>query len=120
MQCDWLTSAHVIHLHTFYTHTRLRFIHMFKYRQIPAFFVYFRLFYITFQIQIEKSIDVVLGIQTRMISADRSSDLWRPPTLYTHVIRIHTRYIYTCNSIHTFYTRYIYTCNGHTYILYMF
>ena len=44
-------------------------------------FVYFRSFLITTSIQIEKSIDGVLGIQTqgrRMVGADETTELWRP------------------------------------------
>ena len=46
---------------------------------IPAFFVYFRPFHITIELQIEKSIDVVLGIRFRgcmMEGADRTTELW--------------------------------------------
>ena len=44
--------------------------------------VYFRSFLITISIQIEKSIDGVLGIQTRgrrMVGTDETTELWRPP-----------------------------------------
>ena len=44
-------------------------------------FVYFRSF-LTISIQIEKSIDGVLGIRTRgrkMVGADETTELWRPP-----------------------------------------
>ena len=43
-------------------------------------FVYFRYSHITIQLQIEKSVDVVLGIQTwgrKMIGANGSTELWR-------------------------------------------
>ena len=42
----------------------------------------FRLFHITIQLQIEKSIDGVLGIRTggrKMVGADETMELWRPP-----------------------------------------
>ena len=46
-------------------------------------FVYFRPFFITISlIQTEKSVDGVLGIQTRgprMVGADITTELWRPP-----------------------------------------
>ena len=47
-------------------------------------FVYNRLFHITIQLQIEISLDIVLGIRTRglrMVGADGSIELWRPPNL---------------------------------------
>ena len=48
-------------------------------------FVYFRHFLDTISIiQIEKSVDEVLGIQTRgrrMVGADETTELWRPPIL---------------------------------------
>ena len=42
----------------------------------------FRSFHVTISIQIEKSIDGVLGIQTRgsrMVGIDETTELWRPP-----------------------------------------
>ena len=45
-------------------------------------FVYFRHFLITISMQIEKSIDGVLGIRTRglrMVGTDETMELWRPP-----------------------------------------
>ena len=51
--------------------------------QSRPLFVYFRYFLITISIiQIEKSIDGVLGIQTqghRMVGTDETTELWRPP-----------------------------------------
>ena len=50
--------------------------------QSGLIFVYFRSFLITISIQIEKSIDGVLGIRTwghRMVGADETTELWRPP-----------------------------------------
>ena len=50
--------------------------------------VYFRSFLIPITIsiiQIEKSIDGVLGIRTRgcrMVGEDETTELWRPPLLY--------------------------------------
>ena len=49
--------------------------------QSRPLFVYFRSF-LTISIQIEKSIDGVLGIRTqgcRMVGADETTELWRPP-----------------------------------------
>ena len=43
---------------------------------------YFRSFLVTISIQIEKSIDGVLGIRTRgrrMVGTDKTTELWRPP-----------------------------------------
>ena len=52
--------------------------------QSRPLFVYFRYFLDTISIiQIEKSVDGVLGIQTwgcRMVGADETTELWRPPT----------------------------------------
>ena len=51
--------------------------------QSRPLFVYFRPFHITNQLQIDKSIDGVLGIRTwgrRMEGADETTELWRPPT----------------------------------------
>ena len=42
----------------------------------------FRHFHITIQLQIEKSIDGVLGIRTRghtMVGTEETTELWRPP-----------------------------------------
>ena len=50
--------------------------------QSRPLFVYFRPFHITNQLQIDKSIDGVLGIRTRgrrMEGADETTELWRPP-----------------------------------------
>ena len=48
----------------------------------PLFVFYFRSFLVTISIQIEKSKDGVLGIRTRgrrMVGADKTTELWRPP-----------------------------------------
>ena len=49
-------------------------------------FVYIYPFLITISIiQIEKSIDAVLGIRTwglGMVGADETTELWRPPTIF--------------------------------------
>ena len=53
--------------------------------QSRPLFVYFRSFRIIISIQIEKSIDGVLGIRTRgrrMVGADETTELWRPPPLW--------------------------------------
>ena len=53
--------------------------------QSRPLFVYFLPFHITNQLQIDKSIDGVLGIQTRgrrMEGADETTELWRPPLFY--------------------------------------
>ena len=51
--------------------------------QSRPLFVYFRYFFDTISIiQIEKSLDGVLGIRTwgrRMVGADETAELWRPP-----------------------------------------
>ena len=49
--------------------------------QSRPLFVYFHSFLVTISIQIEKSIDGVLGIRTRgrrMVGADKTTELWRP------------------------------------------
>ena len=48
--------------------------------------VYFCSFLVTISIHIEKSIDGVLGPQTRghrMVGADKTTELWRPPNQYS-------------------------------------
>ena len=53
-----------------------------KMGQSRPLFVYFRSFLITILIQIEKSVDGVLGIQTqghRMVGAEETTELWRSP-----------------------------------------
>ena len=48
----------------------------------PLFRFYFCPFHTTNQLQIEKSVDGVLGIRTRgrnMVGADETTELWRPP-----------------------------------------
>ena len=53
--------------------------------QSRPLFVYFRSFLIIISIQIEKSIDDVLGIQTRgrrMVGVDKTTELWRPHEIY--------------------------------------
>ena len=58
----------------------------FKMGQSLPLFVYFRYFLDTFSIiQIEKSVDGVLGIRTRgcrMVGADKTTELWRPPKTF--------------------------------------
>jgi len=47
-------------------------------------FVYFHSFLVTISIQIEKSVDSVLGIRTRgrrMVDTDETTELWRPPIM---------------------------------------
>ena len=54
-------------------------------------FVYFRSFLVTISIQIEKSIDGVLGIQARgrrMVDADETMELWRPPQLFLNLLLV--------------------------------
>ena len=51
-----------------------------------AYNFFFRSFRVTISIQIEKSIDGVLGIRTRgrrIIGADETTELWRPPLFKT-------------------------------------
>ena len=61
-----------------------------KIGQFGPLFVYFCSFLITISIQIEKSIDGVLGIQTRgrrMVGADKTTELWRPPSqLFVYIV----------------------------------
>ena len=65
--------------------------------QFRPLFVYFRPFLITIsRIQIEKSIDGVLGNQThgcQMVGADKNTELWRPPNCFfipsTHLLHRH-------------------------------
>ena len=52
-----------------------------KWANPGLFFVYFHSFLITISIQIEKSIDGVLGIRTwghMMVGADETTELWWP------------------------------------------
>ena len=52
--------------------------------QSRPLFVYFCSFLVTISIQIEKSVDGVLGIQTRgrrMVGTDETTELWRPPNV---------------------------------------
>ena len=54
----------------------------FKNGPIPASFRLFRSFLVTISIQIEKSLDSVLGIWAqgcKMLGADQTTELWRPP-----------------------------------------
>ena len=53
-----------------------------KWANPGLYFVYFCSFLITISIQIEKSVDGVLGIRTwgrRMVDTDKTTELWRPP-----------------------------------------
>ena len=53
-----------------------------KMGQSRPLFIYFRSFLVTISIQIEKSVNGVLGIRTRgrrMVGADETTELWRPP-----------------------------------------
>ena len=53
-----------------------------KMGQFRPLFVYFRSFLVIISIQIEKSIDGVLGIQTwgrRIVGTDETTELWWPP-----------------------------------------
>ena len=57
-------------------------IFFFKKWANPGLFLFFRSFLVKISIQIEKSIDGVLGIRTwghRMVGADDTTELWRPP-----------------------------------------
>ena len=52
--------------------------------QFRPLVVYFHSFLVTISIQIEKSVDGVLGIQTRdrrMVGADETMELWQPPKI---------------------------------------
>ena len=66
--------------------------------QSRPLFVYFCSF-LTISIQIEKSVDGVLGIRTwgrRMVGADETTELWRPPKASSHsyvaIVVIYNRY----------------------------
>ena len=63
--------------------------------QSRPLFVYFHNFLDTFSIiQIEKSVDGVLGIQTRgrrMVGADETTELWRPLLPRFKELPIHVR-----------------------------
>ena len=55
------------------------------------FFVYFCSFLVTISLQIEKSIDGMLGIRTRgcrMEGADETTELWRPPRINKFLKRV--------------------------------
>ena len=65
------------------------FRNFFKRAITASFFVYFRSFLVTISIQIEKSVDGMLGIQTlghRMVGADETTELWRPPTIFVMLL----------------------------------
>ena len=52
--------------------------------QFRPLVVYFHSFLVTISIQIEKSVDGVLGIQTRdrrMVGSDETMELWQPPKI---------------------------------------
>ena len=82
---NWTTSSP----RNIFQHFKHRFwvtlaeVRFFKWANPGLFLVYFRSFLITISIiQIERSIDGVLGIQTqgrRMVGADETTELWRPP-----------------------------------------
>ena len=58
--------------------------------QSRPLFVYFLSFLVTISIQIEKSIDGALGIQTwgqRMVGADETTELWRPPKQFFCLVK---------------------------------
>ena len=62
---------------------------------IPPLFVDFRSFLVTISIQIEKSIDGVLRIRTwgrRMVGADKTTELWRPPLNHSVILMIKSDY----------------------------
>ena len=61
-----------------------------------SFCFYFHSFLVTISIQIEKSVDGVLGIRTwgrRMVSANKTTELWRPPC--ARLGRLITRYFFS-------------------------
>ena len=63
----------------------------FKMGQSRPLFVYFRHFLYTISIiQIEKSVDGVLGTRTRgrrMVGADETTELWRPPKCQAFLLK---------------------------------
>ena len=69
--------------------------------QSRPLFVYFRSFLITISmIQIEKSIDGMLGIQTqgcRIVGADETTGIWWPPKgKPVHLFKLSTGYFAMC------------------------
>ena len=71
--------------------------------QSRPLFVYFRHFLITISI-IEKSIDGVLGIRARarrMVRANETTELWRPPLEVANLIRCTTVVIFDEFKRHT-------------------
>ena len=68
--------------------------------QFWPLFVYFRSFLTTISIQFEKSIDGVLGIRTRgrrMVGADETMELMRPPKIYNFLVLQNVPTIFTSN-----------------------
>ena len=67
---------------------------------ISASFCLFLYFLVTISIQIEKSIDGVLGIRTwghRTVGADETMELWQPPLrTVTYLTNNHTKILVCC------------------------
>ena len=67
--------------------------------QSGLFFVYFCYFLDTISIiQIEKSVDGVLGIRTRghrMVGTDETTELWRPPKKYQCLLTVGRLFVTT-------------------------
>ena len=64
--------------------------------QSRPLFVYFYSFLVTISVQIEKSNDGVLGIRTRgrrMVGADKTMELWRPPRFINNCLLITFEYL---------------------------
>ena len=77
--CNWESQS--ILLSYSFLPLKLFFLSFFKMGQSRPLSVYFRSFLLTISIQIEKSIDGVLGIRTRgrrMVGTDETTELWRP------------------------------------------
>ena len=69
---------------------------------IPASFCLFLNFLITISIQIEKSIDGVLGIRTlgrRMVGADETTELWRLTTNHSLTRQVSTKKLIKSSNI---------------------
>ena len=68
--------------------------------QSRPLFVYLHSFLVTISIQIEKSIDGVLGIRTwghRTVGADETMELWQPPLrTVTYLTNNHTKILVCC------------------------
>ena len=94
-----LNSMHLVQQASWvYLTTELFNLFLEKMGQSRPLFVYFRSFLVTISLQIEKSIDDVLGIWTRgrrLVGADETMELWRPP-LFNHKEEIRSLFFSPC------------------------